>query len=112
MLAMLGNSSAFAQTIVDSSAKTMPPADLQQVLRLLAGQIMDTTGAQVRGLYKSSATHGYCGQLKARGAYTEWSPFHANIYTNTVWILSKAASPEAYKDVHMRVFAFGCIPRR
>src|SRR5918998_543650 len=93
--ALLCTGATFAQTIVDSSAKAIPAQDLQHVLRLLAGQIQDTTDAQVRGLYKASG-NGYCGQLKARGAYSDWSPFHANTFTNTVWILTKASNPEAY----------------
>jgi hypothetical protein len=110
-LAVLGSGLASAQTVIDSSAQAVPAQDVQHVLRLLKDQISDTTGAEVRGLYKASG-NGYCGQLKARGAYTDWSPFHANTFTNTVWILSKASNPEAYKEIEARVGIFGCLKRR
>ncbi|MCC6889685.1 MAG: hypothetical protein IT536_14225 [Hyphomicrobiales bacterium] len=109
---MLAATPAFGQVVIDMSAKHIPPADWKEVARILAGQLVDVTDAQVRGLRKSSATHGYCGEVKARGAYADWSPFHVNIFTNTAWILTKAASREAYEDVKMRVFAFGCRPNR
>jgi hypothetical protein len=109
-LAMLGSGAALGQTVIDSTAQGVPPQDLQHVLRMLKGQIQDTAGAQVRGLYKASG-NGYCGQVKARGAYTDWSPFHANTYTNTIWILTKASNPEAYKEIQARIGIFGCLRR-
>jgi hypothetical protein len=111
VLALLASSCVFAQTVIDSSAQGIPAQDLQHVLRMVADQIRDTTDAQVRGLYKASG-NGYCGQVKARGAYTDWSPFHANTFTNTTWILSKASHPEAYKEIEARVGIFGCLRRR
>jgi hypothetical protein len=109
-LTVLSASAALGQTVVDSSAKGIPPQDLQHVLRMVAGQVMDTAGAQVRGLYKASG-NGYCGHVKARGAYTDWSPFHANTFTNTIWILSKASSKEAYSEIQARIGIFGCLKR-
>ena len=107
----LSTTAAIGQTVIDGSAKAVPPGDLKEVLRMVATQIGDTAGAQVRGLYKASG-NGYCGQVKAGGAYTDWSPFHANTFTNTIWILTKASSKEAYAEIQARVGIFGCLKRR
>ena len=108
--ALFGSSAALAQTVIDGSAKGIPPADLASVLRMLKDQIRDTTGAEVRNLYKASG-NGYCGQVKARGAYADWSPFHANTFTNTTWILSTQSSKEAYTEIRARIGLFGCLKR-
>jgi hypothetical protein len=107
---LLGSSAALAQTVIDGSAKGIPAADLASVLRMLKDQIQDTTGAEVRNLYKASG-NGYCGQVRARGAYADWSPFHANTFTNTTWILSKLSNKEAYTEIQARIGVFGCIKR-
>lgn len=111
LLVAAGLGGALAQTAIDDSDRAFPPEDMQHVMRILGDQIGDTSGAQVRGLRPSTGSHGYCGEVRARGAYADWSPFHANIYTKTAWILSRQAAASAYEDVRMRVQAFGCLPR-
>ena len=109
-IAVFLSTAAIGQTVIDGSAKAVPPGDLKEVLRMVATQVRDATGAQVRGLYKASG-NGYCGQVKAGGAYTDWSPFHANTFTNTIWILTKASSKEAYTEIQARIGIFGCLKR-
>ena len=111
-LALAANAAA-AQTVVDRSAREIPPDDVRQIIAVLSNELTVPESAEIKDLSVAEGTWGYCGAVRTRdatGALTEFVPFYANLEAGAAYILSGALNPDRYEEVRIRIMVFGCLP--
>jgi hypothetical protein len=112
-LCLSATAPAFAQTVVDDSARGIPPAELQLVFQLVSERLVDPGSAQYRNLSRiRGGADGYCGEVNAKnkaGAYAGFAPFAAT--RGRASVLTPDLTGDARTEIWGRLSTYGCLRR-
>jgi hypothetical protein len=106
-LALLLAGPAAAQSVVDGSDQGLARADVDGIVRAVTQWLDDPSGVQIRGIYRSSGTNAYCGEVALPG--TAFVPFYANLDATTAYVLSVPPEDERYAELVARLKLFDCL---